>query len=390
MAFTGDRILLVENDPEISDIIARQALRSVGYQVDVVQDSSAAIKSSLQTPPDLIIVDLNIPGLSAKDMLVALTSQGVNTPLLVIASKGQEQDIIQAFRLGAADYLLWPARDAEVVSVVERALQRVHETRDRQRLGLKLSETNHELKRTARELDVIIDIGKAVISITDQRVLFQKIVDGAAQGAEADITWLLVRNEESKTFLLNAYRGLPDAWAAKMNMPLDDGISGLVALSGETLSIAGEMLLKFRIANLGRSACAVPIKVQREVIGMLVVVRKDERPFEKLEQTLLEAVAVYASISLVNASLFRALHGSLQTSKDAEKQQNALLEAIRSSITEELQSATYPIDLLLTEKQDQLSSHQRQALQTVRVALQRLARVAEKTTPSVPIKLKKQ
>ena len=121
MAFTGDRILLVENDPEISDIIARQALRSVGYQVDVVQDSSAAIKSSLQTPPDLIIVDLNIPGLSAKDMLVVLTSQGVNTPLLVIASKGQEQDIIQAFRLGAADYLLWPARDAEVVSVVERA-----------------------------------------------------------------------------------------------------------------------------------------------------------------------------------------------------------------------------------------------------------------------------
>jgi DNA-binding response OmpR family regulator len=390
MAFTGDRILLVENDPEISDIIARQALRSVGYQVDVVQDSSAAIKSSLQTPPDLIIVDLNIPGLSAKDMLVVLTSQGVNTPLLVIASKGQEQDIIQAFRLGAADYLLWPARDAEVVSVVERALQRVHETRDRQRLGLKLSETNHELQRTARELDVIIDIGKAVISITDQRVLFQKIVDGAAQGAEADITWLLVRNEESKTFLLSAYRGLPDAWAAKMNMPLEDGISGLVALSGETLSIAGEMLLKFRIANLGRSACAVPIKVQREVIGMLVVVRKDERPFEKLEQTLLEAVAVYASISLVNASLFRALHGSLQTSKDAEKQQNALLEAIRSSITEELLSATYPIDLLLTEKKDQLSSYQRQALQTVRAALQRLARVAEKTPPPVPIKLKKQ
>src|SRR5262245_40146234 len=109
MASTGDRILLVENDPEISDIIARQALKSVGYHVDVVQDSSSAIKRSLQTPPDLVIADLNLPGLSAKDLLVALTSQGVNTPLLVIASKGQEQDIIQAFRLGAADYLLWPA-----------------------------------------------------------------------------------------------------------------------------------------------------------------------------------------------------------------------------------------------------------------------------------------
>ena len=390
MAFTGDRILLVENDPEISDIIARQALRSVGYQVDVVQDSSAAIKSSLQTPPDLIIVDLNIPGLSAKDMLVALTSQGVNTPLLVIASKGQEQDIIQAFRLGAADYLLWPARDAEVVSVVERALQRVHEIHDRQRLGLKLSETNQELQRTARELNAIINIGKAVISITDQRALFQKIVDGAAQVAEADMAWLLVRHEESKTFLLSAQRGLPKAWSAKMNAPVEDGMSGLVALSGETLSIAGEALIKFRVANFGKSACAVPIKVQKEVIGMLLVIRKDERAFEKLEQTVLEAVAVYASISLVNARLFHALHGSVQASKDAQQQQHVLLEAIRNSIKEELQAATDPIDRLLTLKQDHLSSYQRQALQTARVALQRLARVAENTPPPVPIKLKKQ
>ena len=390
MASTGDRILLVENDPEISDIIARQALKSIGYQVDVVQDSSSAIKRSLETPPDLIIADLNLPGLSAKDLLVALTSQGVNTPLLVIANRGQEQDIIQAFRLGAADYLLWPARDAEVVSVVERALERVHEIRDRQQLDLKLSETNQELQRTVRELTAIINIGKAVVSITDQQLLFQKIVDGALNIAEADIAWALVRSERRKTFLLTAHRGLPEAWSKKMNMTLEDGISGLVAVSGETLAITGDALLKFRVANLGKSACAVPIKVQKEVIGMLVVVRKEALPFEKLEQTLLEAVADYASISLVNARLFRALHDSMQASRDGEKQQNALLESVRSSVVEELQAATYPIDLLLTEKQGQLSDYQRQALQTARVALQRLSRAAEKTTPPVPIKLKKQ
>lgn len=390
MASTGDRILLVENDPEISDIIARQALNSVGYQVDVVQDSSSAIKRSLETLPDLIIADLNLPGLSAKDLLVALTSQGVNTPLLVIANKGQEQDIIQAFRLGAADYLLWPARDAEVVSAVERVLQRVHEIRDRQRLDLKLSETNQELQRTVSELTAIINIGKAVVSITDQQLLFQKIVDGALQVAEADIAWLLVRSEKRKTFLLTAHRGLPETWSKKKNMALEDGISGLVAVSGETLAITGDSLLKFRVANLGRSACAVPIKVQKEVIGMLVVVRKEERPIEKLEQMLLEAVADYASISLVNARLFRALHDSMQASKEGEKQQNALLESVRSSVVEELQAATYPIDLLLTEKQGQLSDYQRQALQNARAALQRLARAAEKTTPPVSIKLKKQ
>ena len=390
MASTGDRILLIENDPEISDVIARQALKPLDYQVEVVQDSSSAIKQSLETPPDLIIADLNLPGLSAKDLLVALTSQGVTTPMLVIASKGQEQDIIQAFRLGAADYLLWPAHDTEVVSAVERVLKRVHENRDRQRLGLRLSETNQELQRTVRELTAIVNIGKAVVSITDQSVLFQRIVDGAVQVAEADIAWLLVRNEKRKNFLLTAHRGLPDTWSRRMNMTLEDGISGLVALSGETLSISGDTLLKFRIANVGKAACAVPIKVQKEVIGMLIVVRKEERPFEKIEQTLLEAVADYASISMVNSRLFRALNDSMQASKNGEKQQNALLESLRSSIVEELHSATYPIELLLTEKQGKLSENQRQALQTARAALQRLARAAEKTTPPVPIKLKKQ
>jgi DNA-binding response OmpR family regulator len=390
MASTGDRILLVENDPQISDIIARQTLKSIGYQVEVVEDASSAIKSSLHTPPDLIIADLNLPGLSAKDLLIALSSQGVNTPLLVIANKGQEQDIIQAFRLGAADYLLWPARDAEVVSVVERVLQPVHEIRARQQLDLKFSETNQELHRTVRELGAIVNVGRAVISVTDQHLLFQKIVDGAAQVAEADISWLLIRDEKRKTLLLSAYRGLPDAWFTKMNVPLEDGISGLVAVSGETLSIAGEALLQFRVANLGKSACAVPIKVQKEVIGMLVVVRKEERPFGKLEQTLLEAVADYASISMVNARLFRALNESMRAAKKTQKQQNALLEVIRSSITEELQAATYPIDLLLAEKQGKLSDYQRQALQTARAALQRLARAADKTTPPVPIKLKRQ
>lgn len=389
MASTGDRVLLVEDDPKISDLIARQTLIPVGYSVDVVMDAASAIKQALLTPPDLIIANLNLPGLSTKDLLVALAAQSVNTPLMVIANKGQEQEIIQAFRLGAADYLLWPARDAEVLSVVERVLGRVHEAHDRQRLDLKLNEVNHELQRRTRDLTAMINIGKAVVSFPDQRILFQKIVDGALQVSDANIVWLLIRDDNSKQFLLVAQRGLPQVWAKRINMPLDDGISGLVALSGETLSISGEPLLKFRVANLGKSACAVPIKIQREVIGMLVAVRKDARPFEEMEQTLLEAISDSASISLVNARLFRALNSSAQTSVEGEKRQNALLESVRNSVEEEIKSAAYPIELLLTGKAGNLTDIQRQALQSARAALQRLARAAEKTTPSTPITLKK-
>ena len=235
----------------------------------------------------------------------------------------------------------------------------------------------------------MINIGKAVVSTPDQRVLFQKIVDGALQVSNANIVWLLIRDDASKQFLLMAQRGLPDFWAKRLNMPLDDGISGLVALSGETLSISGEPLLKFRVANLGGAASAVPIKIQKEVIGMLVVARKEAHPFENVEQILLEAVSGYASISLVNARLFQALNNSAQTTAEAEKRQNALLELVRNSVAEELRSAAYPIELLLTGKAGNLTDIQRQALQSVRAALQRLVHATEKTTPSVSIPLKK-
>jgi DNA-binding response OmpR family regulator len=376
MASAGDRILLVEDDPDISELIARQSLVPGGYQVDVAADSTAAIQQALLAPPDLIIADLNLPGLSAKDLLVAFAAQGINTPVLIVAGRGQEQDILQAFRLGAADYLVWPAREAEVLSAVERVLDRVHEARDRQRLDLKLSEMNQELQRRGNELDTILDIGKAVVSITNHRLLFRKIVDGLIQVSDARIAWLLVRDEESKQFLLVAQRGLPAAWAKKINMPLDDGISGLVALSGETLSISGEPLLRFRIASLGKSACVVPIKIQKEVIGISVVVRQEARPFGKTEQALLEAICNYVSISLLNARLFKALGDS----RGGEKQ-HALLESVRSSLAEGIQSAVQPLDLLLAEKLGGLTETQRQAVQAARLALQRLTGAMEQAAP---------
>jgi pantothenate synthetase len=91
----------------------------------------------------------------------------------------------------------------------------------------------------------------------------------------------------------------------------------------------------------------------------------------------------------LNARLFQALNSSVHSSKEGEKRQNALLESVRNSIAEELQSAVQPMELLLSEKLGSLTDAQRQALRTVRVGLQRLTRAVEKTTPPIPITLKK-
>ena len=108
----------------------------------------------------------------------------------------------------------------------------------------------------------------------------------------------------------------------------------------------------------------------------------------RLAQTLLEAVADFASTSLVNARLFRALEETAEAARDGEKMQNALLERVRGEAMREVQAAGYPLSLVLSGTPGSLNDAQRQALQTVQAALRRLTQAAEKTVPSESLTLR--
>ena len=353
MGTNRDRILIVENDADICDLIGRQALQSMGYQVQTAGDAQTAISRAIQFVPDIMIVDLNLPSLSGKDLMVALSSQGIATPIIALTKKGGEEDLVQSFRLGATDFLLWPVREAEVVAVVERVLKQVHDRRERERLDRQLQQTNLELQNRVRELTTIFSIGKAVTSVTDQSMLFDKIVDGALKVSSGDIGWFLVRDEGEKTFTLVAHQNLPAPLKSKMNQPWDDGISSLVAMSGETLAIHGEPLKRFKVNDLGQSALIAPIKVQKQVIALLVIVRRAPRPFNGSEQKLVEAVADYASISLVNARLFRALEErarymqrAAENAQAGEKSKNDFIKNAGKELTSPLESANNSLEML--------------------------------------------
>jgi DNA-binding response OmpR family regulator len=380
MRVPQERILVVESDPYISDLIARQSLLPMGYQVTIAGAAGAAIQEAISFNPDAIIADLDLPGLSGKDLLVALSSQGIDVPVIVLARKGSESDVIQAFRLGASDYLNWPIREAEVVSAVERVLKQVRARRERELLARQLNQTNQELQRRVRELTTILAISKAVTSITDQRALFDKVLEGAVFVAEADCGWLSIRKDQSKLFLLSAVRNLPPSLEAPLYQPFDDGISNLVALSRESLSIHGEALKRFKASLFGQSALVVPVKVKREVVGLLVVMRKAAQPFSAGNQALLEAVADYAAISLVNASLFRALEERArsleQAVANAQKvagpqydQQRKQVEAMRSAL---MNSVGY-VGMLVDGQMGPLTPEQIDALRVTRDKLHRVA-----------------
>jgi two-component system NtrC family sensor kinase len=308
----GDRILVVDEDRAVLDLLATQVLKPLGYQVEVESDGSRAVEQALKYTPDLIIVSLTVPGLSGKDLLVALRSQGTEVPVLVTAPEGREADAIQAFRLGAVDYLVKPLREAEVVAALERALNELRLRRERHELSNQLGESNRQLERRVRELTTIYGIGKVVTSTKDQRKLFEKLMEGSLYVTEADMGWMLLQDEKTEQLFLRAHRNLPPPFSGKLHKPWNDGVSSLVMLSGQALSIHGDGLSQFELSQFCKAALIAPTKVRDQPIGVLCVARQDAKPFSERDQAMLDAVADYASISLVNTRLFQALEARAQ------------------------------------------------------------------------------
>jgi hypothetical protein len=168
-----------------------------------------------------------------------MSSQGVTAPTVVVARRGDEHRAIQAFRLGAADVLLWPARDAEVVRVVERAIQPTRSQRVRRQLYQQMEATQERLQRRDADLGAIVAISRALGSGVEQPELLDRLLGIALQISGADATWFTLRDDKTRDFVLRAQRNLPAAWARKVNQPIDDGLSATVARSGRTLTIHG-------------------------------------------------------------------------------------------------------------------------------------------------------
>jgi signal transduction histidine kinase/DNA-binding response OmpR family regulator len=388
VSVSKERILIIESDAATSDLIGRQTLAPLGYQVDVVGVAASAVQEAVRFAPDVVILNLSLPGLSGKDMLVALSAHGLNMPVLVLAEKGMEADVLQAFRLGASDYLSLPIREAEVVLGVERLMQQVRARKEHESLSKQLHQTNQELQRRVRELTTLFGIGKAVISVTDQRALFDKIVEGGVTLTEADLGWLLLRDDQRKIHSLVAHKNLPAGGTAHLNQPWDDGISSLVALSGEPLTIHGEALRRFKVARYGQAVLVVPLKVRKEVVGLLVMMRQAMLPFAPAHQALLEAVADYASISLMNARLFKALEErahKLQHSADtAQLNQQIIGETLQKASLElrkPLAAVLSGLDELLVGSTGRLNAEQVSVVRLMRERMSQLSVIADSMAP---------
>ena len=117
------RILVVEDNPDLAYGL-RNNLEIEGYGVEVVEDGSEGLTRARTGGPDLIILDLMLPGLDGYRVLRALRDEGRRMPVLILTARGEEADKVRGLRLGADDYVTKPFGVLELLARVEALLRR--------------------------------------------------------------------------------------------------------------------------------------------------------------------------------------------------------------------------------------------------------------------------
>lgn len=117
------RILVVEDDPKMLNLL-RRGLSFAGYAVNAARDGEHALGSARDQPPDLVLLDVMLPGLDGTEVCRRLRSGDPDLPILMVTAKGRVPDRIAGLDAGADDYLVKPFDFDELLARVRALLRR--------------------------------------------------------------------------------------------------------------------------------------------------------------------------------------------------------------------------------------------------------------------------
>jgi two-component system OmpR family response regulator len=144
------RVLVVDDEPSIVDALAT-CLRYEGFEVDEAITGREALALAQDDPPDLVILDVMLPGLDGLEVTRRLRADGVNVPILFVTARDTLQDKLAGLTIGGDDYVTKPFALAEVIARVQTILRRVgvnpNEDDVLRFADLELNESAHEVRR---------------------------------------------------------------------------------------------------------------------------------------------------------------------------------------------------------------------------------------------------
>jgi two-component system, OmpR family, response regulator ResD len=162
---TRGSILVVDDEPTITDVVSRY-LERAGYATHVAADGPDALRIAGESRPDLVVLDLMLPGMDGLEVLRRLREHE-RVSVILLTAKGEHADRIIGLRLGADDYVVKPFSPAELVARVDAVLRRVDSSpRLEEPIGFddleldpvarRVTVRGEEVQLTAREYELLL------------------------------------------------------------------------------------------------------------------------------------------------------------------------------------------------------------------------------------------
>jgi len=314
------RVLVVDDEPTVLDVF-REYLASDGHDVTPACSGEEALQFLATVKPDVILTDLNLPGLSGLEVMRRARAADPEVAVIVITGHASASSAIDALRQGAYDYVTKPPDLYDVGQIVQRAIAGRRLREDNRRLLAELQMKNEILSRHEQELSErvrvatqqmqrLYDVGNEIGANLDLAMRLGVITQKAAELTGAAAAAVFLRSEENETFYLAASHGI-ESEAKSGGLP-----ASLPATIPQDLNASEPSIWRWRAGQndapvslpLGNgtsfeAALLVPMSASGQVTGLLLLLR-DAGGFTVDDEKFITLYATQATILIRNSQLY--------------------------------------------------------------------------------------
>ncbi len=196
---TRASILVVDDEPTIAEVVARYLARA-GYETRTVADGPSAVAAARIHRPDLVVLDIMLPGLDGLEVMRRLHDDAeARLPVILLTAKGEESDRLVGLRRGADDYVVKPFSPRELVARVEAVLRRADRDPDAQEplrfRGLEIEPGAHrvlangqDVELTAREFDLLHFLARHPDQVFSRDQLMDRVWESSVYSDTTTVT----------------------------------------------------------------------------------------------------------------------------------------------------------------------------------------------------------
>jgi signal transduction histidine kinase/FixJ family two-component response regulator len=373
------RILVVDDEAQVVQIF-QELLQQRGYDVEVSSDGDDAIHRVTDGRFDLVLTDINLPGVDGLEVVRAAKAADKDTCVILITGYASTTTAIDALRQGAYDYITKPFDLWETAKAIERGLESRFLVMENRRLVTSLEAANRELQHheeilrrkveeaTAR-LQTLYVAGKEISASLSLQSTLDVVLRqvGSLTGASAAVVYL--RDSETEEYVAEALTENVREHRKRLRFSAGAGLHGQAVRSGMPVlephldgAVGAEELLDLLGA---KGVLIVPLFDNEGPIGALTAADREGGGLTESDREGLEMFASQASIAITNAILY-------ERTKELDRLKSEFVAVVSHEVRTPLTSIKGSLELLGDERFHTLPPPQKELLQICQANTERL------------------